>query len=116
LSVTPTARSRALVFQRFDVEVPETGGSREVAWSGVVDPQRSVSLWAWHAERQEWVQLTSGRGQADGDTLLRGTLRPGYDDGGTVHLMVIGEDPFADDLAPRDSTAGLPENRDHFEE
>ncbi|MEE6283197.1 LamG-like jellyroll fold domain-containing protein [Georgenia sp. MJ170] len=116
LAAGPTASNRTLVFQRFDVEVPATAGNREVAWSGVVDPQRSASLWAWHVTRQEWVELTSGRGQADGDTLLRGTLRTGYDDGGTVHLMVIGEDPFADDLAPRDASAGLPENSDHFEE
>ena len=112
----PTADNRALVFQRYDVVVPETAGSREVVWSGVVDPQRSASLWAWHESREEWVELTSGRGRAEGDTMLRGTLRDGFDDDGTVHLMVIGEDPFADDLAPRDASAGLPENRDHFEE
>ncbi|WP_454084185.1 LamG-like jellyroll fold domain-containing protein [Georgenia sp. Marseille-Q6866] len=112
----PTASDRALVFQRFDVTVPEAAASREVVWSGVVDPHRSASLWAWHESREEWVELTSGRGRAEGDTLLRGTLRDGFDDGGTVHLMVIGEDPFADDLAPRDASAGLPENRDRFEE
>ena len=30
--------------------------------------------------------------------------------------MVVGIDPFADDLAPRDASAGDPANRDHFED
>ncbi|WP_293780357.1 LamG-like jellyroll fold domain-containing protein [uncultured Aeromicrobium sp.] len=116
LIASPTAANRSLVFQRFDVVVPEAEGNREVVWSGVVDPQRSVSLWAWHESREEWVELTSSRGRAEGDTLLRGTLRGGFDKDGTVHVMVIGEDPFSDDVAPRDASAGQPENRDRFEE
>ncbi|GGO73647.1 LamG-like jellyroll fold domain-containing protein [Nocardioides deserti] len=108
--------SRDTVFQRFDVDVPASDARREVVWSGVVDAARSVTLLAWHVTRQEWVELASARGEAGGDTMLKGRVRPGFVDEGTVHLMVVGQDPFADDLAPRDASANLPENRDHFED
>ncbi|WP_250505024.1 LamG-like jellyroll fold domain-containing protein [Bowdeniella massiliensis] len=113
---SPVASDRRLVFQRFDVPVEPGATHRDVVWNGLADPQRSVSLWAWHDERAEWVKLTSARGAAEGDTHLRGSLRDGFHTGGTLRLMVIGEDPFADDLSPRDKSANLPENRDHFEE
>ncbi|OKL53800.1 hypothetical protein BSZ39_07480 [Bowdeniella nasicola] len=116
LIAAPVAKNRQLVFQRFDMPLSGDAKQREVVWSGKVDPLRSASLWAWHAERTEWVKLTSGRGVADSDTQLRGTVRDSFVTDGTIHLMVIGEDPFTDDLAPRDETAGKPENRDKFED
>lgn len=103
-------------FQRFDVTVPGAVAGQQVLWSGVVDPARAASLRVWNATEARWVEIAQARGVTEGETVLRGKLRPAYVDGTTVHAMVLGIDPFADDLAPRDASAGEPQNRDHFED
>ncbi|MER5336624.1 LamG-like jellyroll fold domain-containing protein [Micromonospora sp. NPDC002717] len=101
-------------FQRYDVQVPASAERRQILWNGVVDPARAVSLHAWNRTTQAWTELATARGQAEGETALKAVVRPELVDNGVVHVLVTGQDPFADDLAPRDATAGAPANRDHF--
>ncbi|MBM7516560.1 LamG-like jellyroll fold domain-containing protein [Nocardioides nitrophenolicus] len=113
---TSSATSGDLPFQRFDVEVGPAVTGQQVVWKGVVDPERSVTLRAWNAETAAWVVLATARGVQDGDTVLNAALRPALVDDGTVHLLVLGTDPFADDLAPRDEKAAVPDVKDRFED
>jgi hypothetical protein len=101
-------------FQRFDVAVPTAVDGQEVVWTGVVDPERSASLRAWNTSTMAWTVLATSRGTAEGNTTLTGQVRSALVDNGTVHLMVTGEDPFADDLSPHDSSAQA--NKDSFED
>ncbi|MCW3815891.1 DUF5011 domain-containing protein [Micromonospora sp. DR5-3] len=103
-------------FQRYDVQVPASTERRQILWNGVVDPERAVSLHAWNATTQAWTEVATARGQAEGETTLKAAVRPELVDNGVVHVLVTGQDPFADDLAARDATAGAPANRDHFED
>ncbi|MBY8872357.1 DUF5011 domain-containing protein [Micromonospora sp. PLK6-60] len=103
-------------FQRYDVRVPASAERRQLLWNGVVDPERAVALHAWNTTTGTWTELATARGQAEGETTLKATVRPELVDDGVVHVLVTGQDPFADDLAPRDATAGDPANRDHFED
>ena len=111
-SASPT--SGDIPFQRFDVEVPDAVEGQQAVWSGVADPARSVSLLAWNTSSLTWVELATARGATEGDTVLNAELRSAYVDGGTVHVMVTGDDPFADDLAPRDDSAM--DDKDRFED
>ena len=111
LFTSPT--SGDLPFQRFDVEVGEFVSGQQVVWKGSVDPARSVTLLVWNATAARWIELGTARGAAEGDTVLNGVIRAPQVDGGKVHLMVLGTDPFADDLAPRDESAQ--QTKDSFE-
>lgn len=111
---TASATSGDIPFQRFDVEVGPAVAGQQVVWKGVVDPERSVTLRAWNTQTSAWVELATARGVRDGDTVLNAVVRPAMVDNGTVHLLVLGTDPFADDLAPRDETAGA--SKDAFED
>ncbi|WP_408898130.1 LamG-like jellyroll fold domain-containing protein [Nocardioides sp. R1-1] len=108
-----SATSGDIPFQRFDVPVGSAVVGQQVVWKGVVDPERSVTLRAWSTETSQWVVLATARGVRDGETVLNGVVRSAMVDDGTVHLLVLGTDPFADDLAPRDETAA--ESKDSFE-
>lgn len=111
-----TPASGDVVFQRYDLTVPASEQRPTLRWEGVIDPARLVSLRVWQPAEQRWVVLTSARGSHGTDTTTVLTARVGdaYRDGGTVHVMVTGEDPFSDDLAPRDATAK--DDKDHFED
>ncbi|WP_326558476.1 carbohydrate-binding protein [Micromonospora sp. NBC_01796] len=109
-----TPSGRDVVFQRYDVPL---GASKEVPtlrWEGTIDPQRVVALRAWDPAAKKWVVLTSSRGEAEHSTVLTAPLGKEYRDGATVHVLVTGEDPFADDLSPRDSSAQ--NDKDRFED
>lgn len=101
-------------FQRYELAVPTYVEGQEIVWSGIVDPERSATLRAWNPTLQQWVRLATSRGTAEGDTTLAGAIRPALVDAGTVHVLVTGEDPFADDLSPRDSAAQ--QDKDGFED
>ncbi|MFE9653221.1 LamG-like jellyroll fold domain-containing protein [Micromonospora sp. NPDC006431] len=103
-------------FQRYDVQVPASTERRQILWNGTVDPARAVSLHVWNSTTQAWTELATARGQAEGETTLKAVVRPELVDNGVVHVLVTGQDPFADDLASRDATAGAPANKDHFED
>ncbi|MGW4407791.1 metallophosphoesterase [Nonomuraea sp. NPDC004702] len=96
----PTGRD--LVYQRFDVKVQGHVDAPVLRWEGVVDPERLASLRAWNTEAKAWDLLTSARGGADGRTVLTAVVGPEYVDRQQVHVMVTGEDPFADDIDPGD--------------
>ncbi|GEB14625.1 DUF5011 domain-containing protein [Pimelobacter simplex] len=102
-----------LPFQKYDVQVGAAVTGQQVVWKGVVDPARSVTLHAWNKETSTWAELATARGVRDGDTVLNAVVRPALVDGGVVHLLVLGTDPFADDLAPRDAKAA--NDKDKFE-
>lgn len=95
-----SASTRDLPFQRFDVEVPDDGDldEQQLVWSGTADPAREVRLVAWDVDSQEWDELASGRGVADGQLSLVGDVEENHLSDGTVHAMVLGYDPLADDL------------------
>ncbi|WP_345127539.1 carbohydrate-binding protein [Dactylosporangium darangshiense] len=108
-----TPSGRDVVFQRYDLSIG-TAASPTLRWEGTIDPERVVALRVWDPAAKQWVVLTSSRGQAEHSTVLAAALADAYRDGGTVHVLVTGEDPFADDLSPRDATAQ--QDKDHFED
>ena len=91
---------RAVTFQRFDLDVSDASGSPVLRWTGTVDPERIVALRAWNATTRSWDVLSSTRGALEGDTTLTVSAAARYVDRGTVHVLVTGEDPFADDIDP----------------
>ncbi|MCG5469794.1 Ig-like domain repeat protein [Micromonospora sp. LAH09] len=113
-STIDTPSSRGVVFQRYDLPLAATTQEPTLRWSGTIDPARIVALRAWNPATDRWVVLTSSRGQAGHETVLTAQVEAGYRDGGVVHVLVTGEDPFADDLSPHDSTAQ--NDKDRFED
>ncbi|MCP2327061.1 chitodextrinase [Hamadaea flava] len=108
-----TPSGRDVVFQRYDLAVG-TAATPVLRWEGTIDPARVVALRVWQPSTQKWVVLTSARGQAGKSTVLAAQLGAEYRDGSTAHVLVTGEDPFADDLSPHDSTAQ--NDKDKFED
>lgn len=101
-----------LPYQRFDVAVP-AGDARHVRWSGTVDPQRAVTLYAWDTVDTRWQQIAAARGTAGAQTALDGEVADSMVDAavtvappgvGAVHLLVVVTDPFYDDLSARDGS------------
>ena len=109
-----TVSSRDVVFQRYDVLLAAGGAVPTLRWEGTIDPARVAALRVWDPAGGKWDVLTSARGRAGQSTVLTAPLTAGYRDGGTVHVLVTGEDPFADDLSPRDSSAQ--NDKDRFED
>jgi hypothetical protein len=109
-----TPSSGDVVFQRYDLQVGAEASNPVLRWEGVIDPARTVSLRAWDTRAEEWVVLTSARGRTEGNTVLTAPTRPAFLDAGIVHVLVTGEDPFADDLSPRDASAQ--DDKDRFED
>jgi hypothetical protein len=93
-----TAATGRIPFQRFDI-ASSTPHDSALVWRGNADPARLVRLWAWNITTTAWDVVAAGRGVADGQLSLRGDAQTAYFDSGVVHLLVTGEDPFADDLA-----------------
>ncbi len=112
--VSPSSHN-LLPFQRFDVAVGDADADRMVRWSGVVDPQRSVTLYVWNAASSKWVKLDDAPGQADAEVVLSGTAPSDAVDAGTVHVLVVAQDPFTDNLSAHDSSAGTADEKNHFE-
>ncbi|GAA1055113.1 hypothetical protein GCM10017608_19650 [Agromyces luteolus] len=97
--------SRDVVFQRFDVMVTGRVQDPVIRWTGTVDPDRVATLRAWNLQAHAWDALAGSRGAVEGDTVLTATVDERYIDGRQVHVMVTGEDPFADDLEAGDPNA-----------
>lgn len=93
-----TEATRDVAFQRFDVMVQGHVDDPVLRWAGTIDPDRLASLRAWNVAAGAWDVLASARGAAEGETLLTADVDDRYLDGQQVHVMVTGEDPFADDL------------------
>ncbi|MFD0745002.1 hypothetical protein ACFQ1L_26700 [Phytohabitans flavus] len=109
-----TPSSRDVVFQRYDVPLAASQQAPTLRWEGTIDPARVVALRVWDPAGRKWDVLTSSRGKAGQSTVLTAPLTDAYRDGATVHVLVTGEDPFADDLSPRDSSAQ--NDKDRFED
>ncbi|MFK3979536.1 carbohydrate-binding protein [Micromonospora sp. NPDC050397] len=109
-----TTSGRDVVFQRYDVPLGAKGETPTLRWEGTIDPKRVVALRVWDPAAKKWVVLTSSRGETERNTVLTTPLTPEYRDGDKVHVLVTGEDPFADDLSPRDSSAQ--DDKDRFED
>lgn len=92
--------SREVAFQRFDVQVKGHVADPVLRWEGVIDPTRVVSLRAWNLESSTWDVLASSRGALEGNTQLTAMVDDRYLDGQQVHVMITGEDPFADEIDP----------------
>ncbi|MGX1576391.1 MULTISPECIES: metallophosphoesterase family protein [Cellulosimicrobium] len=102
-------RTRDVTYQRFELPAEGSTSGKVVRWEGVVDPQRLATLHVWDGER--WEPLASTRGAVEGTTSLSTVLRDGAATDGTVHVLVTGTDPFADDIAAggsRDETDFAP--------
>ncbi|MGC5165795.1 LamG-like jellyroll fold domain-containing protein [Luteimicrobium sp. DT211] len=113
-TATSPSSHEGMPFQRFDVSVPSYDDDRHVRWSGVVDPERSVSLRVWDTASTSWKEIATARGASDGDTALEGDVTPAEIDGDVVHVLVLALDPFADDLSARDASAA--ETANHFDD
>ncbi|MEU7740923.1 metallophosphoesterase [Nonomuraea sp. NPDC049158] len=96
----PTGRD--ITYQRFDVKVEGHVDSPVLRWEGAIDPERLVALRVWNTKAKTWDLLTSARGAATGKTALTAVVDTKYIDRRQVHVMVTGEDPFADDVEPGD--------------
>jgi hypothetical protein len=100
--VIESPASGDVTFQRFDVKTPKHVDSPVVRWEGRADPERVVTLHAWNRQVRQWDVLDGARGAVEGNVVLTAPVGEDHLDGGTVHLMVTGEDPFADDIDPGD--------------
>ncbi|MEU9336687.1 metallophosphoesterase [Streptomyces sp. NPDC048290] len=89
-------------YQRFDVRVKGGADAPVLRWEGTIDPERLAALRVWNTRTDRWDVLTSARGAAEGDTRLTSVVDRSYVDRGTLHVMVTGEDPFADDIEAGD--------------
>lgn len=104
-----TAEPGSFPFQRFDVEVGANAEDQSVRWAGTADPNREVNLLVWNHATEEWDEVAAGRGLQESELVLSGGLEADHlDDSGSASVLVLGEDPFVDDLAN--------EVRDSFED
>lgn len=95
-----TPASGDVAFQRFDVQVKGRVAEPVLRWEGVIDPTRVVALRAWNLETSTWDVLASSRGALEGNTQLTAIVDERFIDGQQVHVMITGEDPFADEIDP----------------
>lgn len=94
-----SASTQQLPFQRFDLDVPADAEGHQLIWNGQIDPNRSARLFAWNTTTGNWEELASSRGTAEGEVSVSAEVTADHISGDLVHAMVIGYDPFADDLA-----------------
>ncbi len=94
-----SAATGKLPFQRFDVSVPGAAeNGHQLVWNGATDPNRTVRLFAWNPDRSTWDELGSTRGVVDGQVSIAAEVSDEHLAAGVVRAMVVGYDPFADDL------------------
>ncbi|NYH90882.1 metallophosphoesterase [Actinopolymorpha rutila] len=87
-------------FQRFDIPIQGHVDAPVLRWEGVIDPERLARLWAWNTQTSTWDPFAGSRGALKGNTVLTATVTNRYIDVQRVHVMITGEDPFADDIDP----------------
>ena len=101
-----------LPYQKFDVPVP-AGEVRRVRWSGTVDPDRVVTLYAWNVATNAWEPVGGVRGNSVGSTTVDAEVAQAHVDTGpqvaepnvgVVHLLALATDPFYDELSSRDGS------------
>ena len=95
-----TADPGEIPFQRFDVAVGEAAEGQSIRWAGTADPNRQVNLLVWNTAQEQWDEVAAGRGLQESELVLSGEIGEDHlDEDGTAAVLVVGEDPFADDLA-----------------
>jgi len=94
----PSAAATDVAFQRFDVPIQGTVTAPVLRWEGTIDPARRAVLHAWNLRAQTWDPVAAARGAAEAATVLTATVDDRYLDRQFVHVLVTGEDPFADDI------------------
>lgn len=97
--------SSDVTFQRFDVQVKGHVDQPVLRWEGVIDPERLATLRVWNSDTEQWDVVNSARGAAEGNTVLTSVLDGTYVGHQQVHVMVTGEDPFADDIDAGDANS-----------
>lgn len=94
-------------------EIPFSEEGQSLVWRGEVDPERAVQLLALNTETGRYEVLDSARGSSDGQVELDGSAAKANDDHGTIKTLVLGTDPFADDLdKPVDDSFEDPDDYD----
>ncbi|NUL46580.1 DUF5011 domain-containing protein [Cellulosimicrobium funkei] len=95
-----TAGPGEIPFQRFDVAVGEAAEGQSIRWAGTADPNRQVNLLVWNTAREQWDEVAAGRGLQESELVLTGEIGEDHlKEDGAAAVLVVGEDPFADDLA-----------------
>ncbi|WP_147918495.1 LamG-like jellyroll fold domain-containing protein [Ruania zhangjianzhongii] len=79
-------------------DVPFTAAGQSVVWRGNVDPAREVHLLLLSTETGRYEVADSARGSADRQIQLSTSASEENDVDGVVRTLVVGVDPFADDL------------------
>src|SRR5699024_9815679 len=79
-------------------QVPFTAAGQRLVWRGNVDPAREVYLLLLSSETETYQVVDSARGHADQQIALSTTATEENDIDGALHTLVLGVDPFADDL------------------
>ena len=74
------------------------GAGQKAVWSGRVDPSREVQLLAYNTDTDRYEVLGSSRGEADRTIRVEGALKEQNNVDGKAKVIVLGTDPFADDL------------------
>lgn len=75
-----------------------SGEGQKAVWSGRVDPSREVQLLAYNTDTDRYEVLGSSRGEADRTIRVEGALKDQHNLDGKAKIIVLGTDPFADDL------------------
>ena len=91
-----TAASAKIPALRADV--PFTSAGQSVVWRGNADPAREVHLLLLSAETGRYEVADSARGSADRQIQLSTSATEENDVDGVVRTLVVGVDPFTDDL------------------
>ncbi|MDO8208835.1 LamG-like jellyroll fold domain-containing protein [Conexibacter sp. CPCC 206217] len=93
------ATGSALPFQRFAIAADaERVSGTQIVWTGYADPARLVTLYAWNDASGAWERLADTRGASDAPVTLSAPASADEVVGGAIQVLVVGEDPFADDL------------------
>ena len=81
---------------RADLEYTAAGQS--VVWRGSVAPDRQVDLLLLNTDTGRYQIVDSARGSSDQEVELSATAGDANNDDGIIRTLVVGVDPFADDL------------------
>ncbi|SLN01734.1 Purple acid phosphatase/fibronectin domain protein [Corynebacterium xerosis] len=79
-------------------DIPFTTEGQDVLWQGQVDPSREVRLLLLNTETGSYEVADTARGDGEGQVELSASAAAHHDSGGTIKALVLGTDPFADDL------------------
>lgn len=79
-------------------EVPFTTTGQSAVWRGSIDPAREAHLLLFNTDTGRYEIADSARGSADRQIQLSASVAAENDADGVVRILVLGVDPFTDDL------------------